>query len=49
MKNWIILILGVALIISFFFGQKNRIDYKKKTKSKHYIKVMIVLKKIMIV
>lgn len=28
-KTWVILILGVALIISFFFGQKNRIDYKK--------------------
>ena len=28
-KTWVIIILGIALIISFFFGQKNRIDYKK--------------------
>lgn len=28
-KTWAIIILGVALIISFFFGQRNKIDYKK--------------------
>lgn len=29
LKTWVIIILGVALIISFFFGQRNKIDYKK--------------------
>lgn len=28
-KTWFIIILGIALIISFFFGQRNKIDYKK--------------------
>lgn len=28
-KTWAIIILGVALCISFWFGQRNKIDYKK--------------------
>ncbi len=28
-KTWVIIILGAALCVSFWFGQKNRIDYKK--------------------
>lgn len=28
-KTWFIIILGIALIISFFFGQKNKVDYRK--------------------
>jgi len=28
-KTWFIIILGVALIISFFFGQRNKIGYHK--------------------
>jgi hypothetical protein len=28
-KTWVIIILGIALCISFLFGQRNKIDYKK--------------------
>lgn len=28
-KTWAIIVLGIALIISFFFGQRNRIDTHK--------------------
>lgn len=28
-KSWFIIILGIALVISFFFGQKNHIDTNK--------------------
>jgi hypothetical protein len=30
LKSIVIIILGIALIISFFFGQKSNVDYKKK-------------------
>jgi len=29
LKTWFIIILGIGLIISFLFGQKNIIDYRK--------------------
>lgn len=28
-KTWVIIILGAALCISFWFGQRNKIDYNK--------------------
>ena len=35
-KSWFIIILGIALVISFFFGQKTPIDiYKDEIKELH--------------
>lgn len=35
-KTWVIIVLGVALIISFFFGQRNNIDtHKDEIKALH--------------
>lgn len=44
-KTWFIIILGAALIISFFFGQGDKIDYNKdELNSLHDTNALLVKK-----
>ena len=44
-KTWFIIVLGVALIVSFIFGQKNNVDtYKSEIESLHKSNSALILK-----